>query len=308
MTDTAMSRKELEAGKRRVRLRENLAGYGMIFPSMFFFFLFLVFPVFKAFQMSAYKYSGFGKMTDFVGLKNYLTVLQDPYFYTAISITLRFVLVDIVFALGIGFLLAYFLFRMGKMGKFFSVVLYIPAIVPMVVDAIIWRQIYHPMGLLNAVLEHITGSFVNTAWLSNMSTALPAVMLPWVKGAVPFVMLVLYATMLRIDPTLFEAAKLDGASESKIARYIIIPDLLPVFVVMAILRIAAAFRGFGSVFLLTQGGPARATELATIYVYRTAVTLTQYGKANAAAVLIFFIAGGIVTLLMKVIQKKLKNY
>ena len=210
--------KRISIGKRKIF--ENITAYTMIIPAMSFFFLFLVYPIVKAFQMSFYEYSGIGKLENFIGLENYLTTFSDKEFLDSLLNTFKLLGFDLLLSLTIGFFLAYFLFKRYKGWKFFSVALYIPAIVPLTVAGLIWRQIYEPsQGLLNTFLHTIGLDSLRLVWIGNMDIAMNSVIVAWVWRVVPFVMLILYSSMLRIPEELFESARMDGAKEINIIKW-----------------------------------------------------------------------------------------
>lgn len=285
-------------------IKENFTGYSMILPAMFFFFLFLVIPIFKSIQMSLYNYSGVGPLENFIGLDNYFKSLSDMDFYGSIYNTLKLVVLDIVISISVGFFLAYLLFVRTRGWKFYSVALYIPAIVPITVAGMVWRQIYEPsQGLLNSILGSIGLNSLKGIWIGSMDLAMGSVIAAWVWRVIPFIMLILYSGMLRIPEELFESATIDGAKERDILRKIVLPYMMPIISVLIIYVIATDFRAFDMVWVLTQGGPGNATQIATVYVYKLAVTFYEYGYANAVGLEIFFVVGGLVYLFIALMKK-----
>lgn len=284
--------------------KEHMTAYSMIFPAMFFFFLFLVIPIFKALQMSFYDYSGIGPLEDFIGLGNYAASVADADLYGAIYNTLKLVVLDVLISTLVGFFLAYLLFVRIRAWKFYSVALYIPAIVPVAVAGLIWRQIYEPtQGLLNSILGSMGLDSLKGMWLGSMDLAMGSVIASWVWRVIPFIMLILYSGMLRIPEELFESARIDGAKEMDILRKIVLPYMMPVISILVIYVIATDFRAFDMVWVLTQGGPGNVTQIATVYVYKLAVSFYQYGYANAVGIEIFFIVGGLVYLFVMLMKK-----
>lgn len=285
-------------------INENITGYSMILPAMIFFFLFLVIPIFKALQMSFYDYSGIGPLKDFIGLDNYIKSVTDMDFYGSVFNTLKLVVFDIVISITVGFILAYMLFSRIRGWKFYSVALYMPAIVPIAVAGLVWRQIYEPtQGLLNSILGTIGLDSLKGVWLGSMNLAMGSVIAAWVWRVIPFVMLILYSGMLRIPEELFESATIDGAKEGDILKRIVLPFMMPVISVLIIYVIATDFRAFDMVWVLTQGGPGNTTQIATVYIYNLAVRFYEYGYANAVGLEIFFVVGGLVYLFISLMKK-----
>lgn len=296
---------------RKRRIQNNLTAYAMIIPAMIIFFLFLVYPLLKAIQISFYDYSGIGKMTDFVGLENYVNSLADADFGKALLRTVKLAGLDLFFSLTIGFFLAYALYKRVGGWRFFSVALYIPAIVTVVVAGLIWRQIFeYNQGLLNSLLDTFGLSGLKQLWTGDMKIALGSVSVAWVWRTIPFSMIILYSSMLSIPDELLEAARIDGAGEGHIILHVILPELKSTFGVLVLYTLANDFRAFDMVKVLTDGGPGKSTEIITLYVYRLATRLNEYGYANAIAVETFLLAGGsvlavfVIKKLARLIRKK----
>lgn len=286
--------------KRKI-IENNLTGYAMIIPAMAIFCLFLLFPLIKAIQISFYDYSGIGKMTDFTGLDNYIRSFTDKDFGNALLRTIKLAGVDLFFSLTIGFFLAYALFKRVGGWHFFSVALYIPAIVTVVVAGLIWRQIFeYNQGLLNSLLDTCKLSNLKQLWTGDMKRALGSVAVAWIWRTIPFSMIILYSSMLGIPDDMLEAARIDGANECHVIWHIMIPTLKPTFGVLALYTLANDFRAFDMVKVLTDGGPGKSTEIITLYVYRLATKLNEYGYANAIAVETFLLAGGVVLMVLAV--------
>ena len=296
---------------RKRRIQNNLTAYAMIIPAMIIFFLFLVYPLLKAIQISFYDYSGIGKMTDFVGLENYVNSLADADFGKALLRTVKLAGLDLFFSLTIGFFLAYALYKRVGGWCLFSVALYIPAIVTVVVAGLIWRQIFeYNQGLLNSLLDTFGLSGLKQLWTGDMKIALGSVSVAWVWRTIPFSMIILYSSMLSIPDELIEAARIDGAGEGHIILHVILPELKSTFGVLVLYTLANDFRAFDMVKVLTDGGPGKSTEIITLYVYRLATRLNEYGYANAIAVETFLLAGGsvlavfVIKKLARLIRKK----
>lgn len=266
--------------------------------------------------MSFYDYSGIGALDKFIGLKNYTTAFSDEIFLESVCTTLKLVVYDLIFTLSIGFLLAYMLYRRATGWKFFSVALYIPAVVPITVAGLIWRQIYETtQGLLNTTLGMVGLEALQQPWLGIYDTAFGSTVVAWVWRAIPFAMLILYSSMLKIPSDLLEAARLDGANEGHIISHIIFPQLLPMISVLTVNTIANDFRGFDMVYVLTGGGPGTTTQLTTLYIYKVAQKFFKYGYANALGIIVLVIVlillgiiFGIGAVTKRVKEEQLKRY
>ncbi|MFB9278848.1 carbohydrate ABC transporter permease [Cohnella cellulosilytica] len=291
--------------------KEMGLAYLMIFPALFFFVLYLVYPLFKSLRMSLYDYSGIGSLTDFVGLANYVEALADKQFYNAMANNFTLMAIELVVSLTVAFILAYFLYR-GVFGwKFFNVVLFLPYIIPLSVSAIIWTSIYEPnIGLLNTFLDKIGLDSWKRVWLGSTDTSLYSVIAVWIWRTIPFNMLILLGAMLKIPKEMIEAARIDGCSGFRIVHYLIVPLTAPTIGLLFILSVAYDFRAFDMVWVMTQGGPADSTQIASTLVYKLGFSQNEYGYANAIAFLVFaFVAAvaGALILAAKVVNAGLNR-
>ncbi|UQZ82422.1 L-arabinose transport system permease protein AraP [Paenibacillus konkukensis] len=271
-------------------IRESVPAYLLILPTLIVFCVFLYTPFVNALRISTYKYNGIGDLNEYVGFGNYAAVLQDPKFYSAFWNTFQLIGADAVLSIGIGFLLAYVLYRGIPLKRFFSTALFIPYLISMVVIGSIWRIIYDPsIGPLNQLLELIGLGDWAQPWLSNEHTALPAIMMTWIWHTIPFNMLIMYANVMTMPNDFLEAAEMDGATSMQKLRYVIIPYLMPTFATLLLLTVTNDLRAFDMVWVMTQGGPGGASEVITSYVYRKAFSTQNFGTATAASIIMMIV-------------------
>lgn len=271
-------------------LKESVPAYVLILPTIAVFCIFLYIPFVNALRISLYKYNGIGKLTDYVGLENYVKVLKDPKFYEAFYNTFKLISADAIISIGIGFLLAYAMYRGIKLKRFFNTSLFIPYLISMVVIGSIWRIIYDPtIGPLNQFLELIGLDLLAQPWLSQSETALPSIIVTWIWHTIPFNMLIIYANVMTMPNDFLEAADIDGATSFQRLRYVIIPYLMPTFATLLLLTVTTDLRAFDMVWVMTEGGPGGASEVITSYVYRKAFSTQNFGIATAASVIMMIV-------------------
>lgn len=285
-------------------IKESIPAYLLILPTIAAFCIFLYIPFFNAFRISLYNYKGYGDMTDFVGLKNYITVLQDKKFFESFLHSFALIGCDLIFSITIGFLLSYLLFKGIKLKRFFNTSLFIPYLISMVVVGCIWKIIYDPtIGPINQFLNLIGLENLAQPWLSQLPTALGAIIITWIWRTIPFNMLISYANIMTLSNEYLEAADIDGATSFQKLRYIILPHMIPTFVTLGILTVTNDLRAFDIVWVMTQGGPGGATEVITSYVYRKAFSSQRFGTASAASILMMAVMIAI-TIALQLIQRK----
>jgi multiple sugar transport system permease protein len=230
----------------------------------------------------------------FVGLQNYGTLLNDPYFWSALQTSTIFAVgaVTIEFILGFGVALLLMDQRIFK--KLITTIVLIPLMVTPVVVGLIWRYMYDPSdGLVYYLLGLIPGGS-NFGGLTSTSTALVAVMLVDVWEMTPFIILVMVAGLAALPDEVFEAARIDGAGRLEQLRSITLPLLRPLILLVVLLRFIDAFRTFDSIYIMTGGGPGTSTEVISLYDFNTAFQSFQmgYGMTLAIATLFILLAVG----------------
>ena len=288
-------------------IKESIPAYLLIAPTIAVLCIFLYIPLFNAFRISLYKYKGYGEITNFVGLSNYIEVLGDTKFHTAFWNTAKMIGLDILFSMTIAFFLAYVLFRGIKFRNGFNAALFIPYLISTVVVGCIWRIIYDPsIGPLNQILDMLGLGNLAHAWLSEADTALPSIIVTWIWKTIPFNMLIMYANIMTLPQDYLEAADIDGANGWQKIRHIILPYMKPTFLTLMLLRVTNDLRAFDIVWTMSQGGPGGASEVVTSYVYREAFSKQKFGPATAASIVMMLMLIG-VTIISQIIKSSRKK-
>ena len=233
--------------------------------------------------------STFGKAPTFVGLANYAHALADPYFWRALSNTVIVVLivVHVELLLGLGMAL---LFASGLPARrWLLAAVLMPYAVSEVSAAVIFRFLFDAdVGPVNVAL-HALG-LPGLEWSVVPAHALVIIALLSIWLHLPFTFLILYAARLAIPAQLYEAARIDGVGGLQGFRYVTLPLLMPAILVAMLFRYIFAFRLFSEVWLMTQGGPARSTEVLAVYLYLDAFRFSAFGAAAATGWLMVVIS------------------
>ena len=226
--------------------------------------------------------STFGQAPVYVGLANYAHVLTDPYFWRALRNTVIVVLVvvHVELLLGLGMAL---LFASGLPARrLLLAAVLAPYAVSEVSAAIIWRFLFDPdVGPVSTALRAL--GLPSLEWSIEPTHGLIIVALLSVWLHLPFTFIILYAARLSIPRDLYEAAHIDGTSPLQALRHVTLPLLMPAILVAMLFRYIFAFRLFSEVWLMTQGGPARSTEVVAVYLYLEAFRFNAFGAAAATA-------------------------
>ncbi len=270
------------------------------------FGLFLAFPIVASFVLS---FTSFGLRdlaspigTTFVGLKNYVDLLSDDKFWTALFNTFYFVVVGVPLTLAIGLLIANALNRgVNRFRTVFRVGYYLPVITSIVAIAVVWRFLLNPeFGLVNMLLG---GLGINgPTWLADPVLAMPSIIAMAVWRNLGFAMVVFLAGMQAIPAMLYEAAEIDGAGRWQAFRFVTIPMLRPTILFMTVITTIGYLQLFEEPFVMTGGGPLDKTLSVTMYMYQQGFTFFHQGYASAVAYVLFVIVAVIAFLQFKFLR------
>jgi multiple sugar transport system permease protein len=287
---TEAARARVQGGRRAGRMarrhrREMLAGYAFVAPSAFGVGIFVLVPMALAFLLSFTSATGFGQI-QFTGLDNYRTMFGDPLFLNSMKVTVLYVL---VFVPGLYFLaLGMALLVNGNLPAraFFRAAFFAPYAISLVVVGLVWRyMLADNVGIISVLLTKI-GIDNPPSFLGDPSLALWAVIFISIWFFVGFYMIILLGGLQEIPRELFEAARLDGAGPWPILTRIVLPLLRPTTfftLVLATISGLAGLQSFDLIYVMTQGGPANATNLGIYYIYQQAFRYNQFGYASAMA-------------------------
>jgi len=253
----------------------------------------------------SFQSSTFGQSANFVGWDNYVRVLTDPGFHSALWNTVVIVVVavhlELVVALGMALL-----FNSGLWGRrFLLVAVLAPYAVSEVVGVAMWRFLFDPdVGPLTNFLLALGLPTLDWSFEPSHAMIMIAVLTIWMH--LPFTFIILYAARLALPRDLYEAARIDGATRMQCFWRVTVPLMAPAILVALLFRYIFAFRLFSEVWLLTGGGPARTTEVVAVYLYQEAFSFNAFGPASATAwimvVVSLLLASGYIFLLRRQVR------
>lgn len=280
--------------------------YFLLLPSFALIIVFNYVPVGQAFWFAFTDWNqNTTSMRDvrFVGLDNFAKMLSEGYFLLGVKNMLIIMAFNFLKLL-VPLIVAELVFANGsnRARYWYRFLLVLPMVVPGVVSTLMWKQIYDPAtGLINKVLEMVGRPDLMRSWLGNEETALWALIFmgfPWVNS---FAFLVFYGGLINIPADLFEAARVDGSNPFWNLTRIHLPLLMPQIKMILILTFISSIQDYGSVLLLTDGGPGFATYVPGFELYMNATRLGQYGYACALGLVMFIaiLAGTILNMKIK---------
>lgn len=278
------------APQRRGARRTALVGWLFVAPALLMYAVFVLQPLGLTIQYSLYRWNGVGPAT-WVGLSNYVTVLRDPDLLGTIINSFQLVLFFSVVPVSLGLVTATVIHRVaaGRLGTVTRTVLFLPQVIPLVAAGIIWGWLLSLPGLINQALGAIGLGGITRAWLGDFDTALPAVGLIGIWVLLGFCTVLLLAGMTKIDPALYESARIDGAGWWREFVSITLPSLRYEIGVCLTVTIVAALAAFDIVYVSTGGGPGNSTAVPGIQIYILAFLERQVGLASALAVLLMIL-------------------
>jgi multiple sugar transport system permease protein len=221
----------------------------------------------------------------FVGLANYAALLADPRVWHAAWVTFYFTGLALGLELVLGLAIALYLNRDFAGGALVRTVLLMPISVTPVAIALVWAMMFNPtLGMLNYLLSLV--GLPPLLWASDPVTAVPALVLVDVWQWTPMVVLLLLAGLQTIPPEILEAAALDGAQRLRLLRRIQLPLIRPHLAMAAVFRLILLLKTFDLIYVITQGGPADATETLNLYTYQVGMVYFQMGYGSALAIVL----------------------
>ena len=264
-----------------------VAGWLFVLPALAMYGLFVLTPLTQTVRYSLYRWDGIGRAT-WVGLSNYRTVLEDPDLLGSIFNSFRLVVFFSFIPVVLGLLAASVIHRVvkGRFGSVARTVLFLPQVIPLVAAGIIWGWLLSLSGLVNQTLDAIGLDSLTRAWLGDFDWALPAVGMIGVWVLLGFCTVLLVTAMSKIDTSLYEAARIDGAGWFAEFRAVTLPGVRYEIGVCLTVTVVAALAAFDIVYVSTGGGPGNSTAVPGIQIYILAFLERQVGLASALAVLV----------------------
>src|SRR5579859_1863366 len=274
----------------RVVRRETTVGWLFVLPALAFYAMFVLFPLLLSIVYSFFRWDGVGPAT-FVGLKNYLTVFQVPDLIGTIFNAFWLVVWFSFIPVGLGLVVASVIHRVasGQLGAVARTVLFLPQVIPLVAAGIIWGWLLSLPGLINQILGAVGLGAVTRAWLGDFDWALPSVGVIGIWVLLGFCTVLLLTGMTKVDPALYESARIDGAGWFTEFVGITVPLLRYEIGVCLTVTVIAALAAFDIVYVSTAGGPGNSTAVPGIQIYILAFTQRNVGLASALAVMLMIL-------------------
>ncbi len=273
---------------KQVKPRQDRSAWGFLAPSGIGFVIFTLLPIVASLVLALFAWPVLGAK-EFVGFANFVTLFtQDPIFWTALRNTLIFVVlyvpINIVVSLGI----ALWINSRPRFRGFYRVLFFLPAVTPIVANALVWKMLLQPGGIVDSYLQSWFG-LSPTNILGNPTTAMLSVVLMSVWMGFGYNMLVFSAGLDGIPEQLYEAAAIDGAGPGRRCFSITIPMLSPSMFFASVMTTITSLQVFAQPYILTGGGPGVSTQTMVMYLYQRGFQFFDLGSAASIATVLFLV-------------------
>src|SRR2546421_5041653 len=284
------------------RLRRGLYPYVWISPALLVFGVFTLLPLAAGLALSLVTWDGIHAVR-WEGLGNYVQVVQDQAFWQALIHNVIYAVGTVVGKIVIAFALAVLLNRALPGRAMFRTILFMPVVMSFVVVGLIWSWVYnYNFGLLNAILGFLGLQTWKQDWLGNPSLALAALIAVDMWKWFGFHMVIFLAGLQSIPNELYEAARIDGANAWQSFRRVTVPLLKGVMMVNVLLATSGAFNVFDLVYVMTEGGPVKSTDVAMLHIYTQAFQYYQFGYSAAMSYVLLIVVSMVSLVLMRVLR------
>lgn len=283
--------------------RRNLVAWSFVAPSLLHLAVFTIGPLLFALWLSLHRWSLIDAARPFVGLDNYVRLLGDGAWWNAVVNTAVFTL-HVPVAMAVALALALLVHRRARGIVLLRALFFLPSITSLVAIAIAWQWMLHDeYGLINAALSLV--GLGPVPWLTSPRTALLAIMLMSVWLVVGYQMVLFQAGLAAIPQDLYDAAKIDGAGPWRRFVHVTLPGLRHTLFFVLVTSVIGSFQIFGAVYVMTEGGPLHATDVAVFHIYEEAWEFFRFGDAAAMSWVLFAIVFVVTWLQFRTVERRL---
>ena len=281
--------------RRRARRRELLTAVVMLAPSLVFLAAFTYWPIARSLIYGFFDVQLGSTEIFYVGWENYQRLWHDALFWQSLRNTVVYMVVTVPTSIGLALVLAVALDRKLRGTSLYRSVFFYPVMVPSVAAGMVWVFLYAPgYGPINGLMELL--GLPKLEWLYDRQWALPAIIFMSIWKYAGYFMLILLAALQLVPRDLYEAARLDGVSGFRQLVHITVPLISPTLYFVVIIGVLHSYQIFDYVFVMTQGGPADATNVLTFYIYQNAFQFQDIGTASAIANILLLVVMGLIGL------------
>jgi len=286
------------------RIKDSITSFLFVVPALLMFIVFSVYPFLKVFQLSVFDWDGIARTMKFIGLNNFKNIFTlDNAFWISMRNAGFITFLALTFQNTLAFFLAHIVDSEIRGKNFYRTIFFLPPVLSGIVVGLIWNWIYNSdYGLLNKFLIWLGFSNLARAWLSDPQTALLSVSIIHMWKGFGWGFVIFLAGLQGIPRDLYEAARVDGASETQILTKITIPIMIPIFFLVSILTILGTMQIYDIIVSTTGGGPGFHTEVPITRIIASMLGSSRFGYACAQGIVF-----GLVLLFISLLQIKLSQ-
>jgi raffinose/stachyose/melibiose transport system permease protein len=300
----AVEKQTTDRSRKRFRLAQKSAPVLFLAPAVILLTVYLLYPLFESFRLSLLDWNGLGDNATYVGLDNWMRLLQDSVFWHSVLHNILLAVFSLLLQLPIAILLAVVLDEASKGSKILKIIYFIPLLLSSVALGVLFRTIYDPnFGPINGIFFDLDLSDWTQDWLGDPNLALGSVIAVVCWQYIPFYMILFLAALSSFPREIAEAARLDGASASTIFWRLKLPHMQGTVRTAVLLILIGSLRYFDLIYVMTGGGPENATEVMATYMYRTVFNSFELGYGSAVASAMFIIVTVIAIVSLKLSRR-----
>lgn len=287
--------------KRTIQL--TVTYWFLILPALIWFLVFFLVPLIEVIQNSFHEWQTILRPKKFIGFSNYTFLFQDEVFWKVLGNSLIRIAVNFIIMMPIALILGHFLTLKVRGSQLFRTIFFFPFLLSSIATALMWWLIFLPQGVLNSLLRDLGLGNLARAWIASSSDALWVTIVPMVWTAIGFYAVLYFAVLQDIPKSLYEAAEIDGLSIFGKFLKISLPLSIPFMGVYFIWELIGAFNNFGSVHILTRGGPGNASNILGYYAYLQAFRMRNLGYASTLSVITFILCLVLALIIQKLVDR-----
>lgn len=284
--------------------KEHFKNYYFMLPFLIPFVLFTIYPLFTGAYYSLFKFNL--KTFRFIGLENYINILSNPLFRKSIIVTLWFVIGAVPSIIFVSAILSFLLIKIkGKLRTTYLAIFYLPEVTSVITFVLSWKLLYdYRYGAINTLLNNIGLEKVN--WLGSPQTSIPAIVIMVVYGSLGVPIILYLAAMSSIPETLYDAAKIDGATEWQMLWRVTFPLIMPTTLYLMVRLTIGMFQLFILIYLMTGGGPFYKTTTMSYYMINQAFNKSDFGMAATVGIILLVLISFMAIVQYKYFSKEIE--
>jgi ABC-type sugar transport system permease subunit len=276
-------------------LRGRTQAVSFVLPALILFAAFVAYPLASGLYYSLFRWPGYGT-PQYIGLQNFINLATDPDFLMALRVTLIYTVCATVLQTIVPMLIAILFMQKWRGGAILRTVIFVPSVISLTITGLLWQlALQSNGGLIDTLFSDVGMGWAAKPWLASSSLVVPVVIAVSLWQSLGFYLLIYYAGLQSVDPQLYEAARVDGASGLALMRHITIPSLRAVTTLVVSLNLINGLKVFDLIYAMTSGGPGNASQSLGVYLYQLAFGSENggspaFGYADAIGVVMMFAA------------------